>query len=203
MLIRPSGERAVLVEVATLAQVHALTAALSAAGDPRIVDIVPAARTVLVVTDSAAHLPGIAARVRDMDTAAPTTAPAGELVRIAVRYDGPDLADVASATGLTEAEVIARHAAPVYTVDFVGFAPGFGYLSGLDPALHLPRLTTPRPRVPAGSVAIAADRTAVYPRASPGGWRLLGQTDAPLFDVTADPPSLLRAGMRVRFEVAG
>ncbi|MBZ2195860.1 5-oxoprolinase subunit PxpB [Occultella gossypii] len=203
MQIWPSGERAVLVEVATLAQVHALAAALAAASDPRIVDVVPAARTVLVVADSAAHLPGVAARVRDLDNDVPTARPVGGLVRIAVHYDGADLTDVAGATGLTEAEVVARHTAPEYIVDFIGFAPGFGYLSGLDPALNLPRLITPRLRVPAGSVAIAADRTAVYPRASPGGWRLLGRTDAPLFDVTADPPALLRAGMRVRFEVAG
>ncbi|CAM3688247.1 5-oxoprolinase subunit PxpB [Occultella aeris] len=203
MLIRPSGERAVLIEVDTLAQAHALAAALAAAGDPRIVDVVPAARTVLVVADAAAHLPGIAARIRDLESDVSTSAPMGELVRIAVHYDGADLADVAETTGLTESEVIARHTAPEYVVDFIGFAPGFGYLSGLDPALHLPRLTTPRPSVPAGSVAIAADRTAVYPRSSPGGWRLLGRTDAPLFDVTAKPPALLRAGMRVRFEAAG
>ncbi|TDE95951.1 5-oxoprolinase subunit PxpB [Occultella glacieicola] len=203
MLIRPSGERAVLVEVDTLAQTHALATALGAASDPRILDVVPAARTVLVVVDTTAHLADVAARVRTLDLTAVEAAPAGDPVRIAVDYDGTDLADVAEATGLTEAEVVARHTAPEYIVDFIGFAPGFGYLSGLDPALHLPRLPTPRPSVPAGSVAIAADRTAVYPRASPGGWRLLGRTDAALFDVTAEPPALLRAGMRVRFEVAG
>ncbi len=94
--------------------------------------------------------------------------------------------------------MIRRHSAAEYTVQFCGFAPGFGYLSGLDPALRLPRLASPRPAVPAGSVAIAGEFTGVYPRSSPGGWLLLGHTDAVLFDLDRRPPALLRPGTAVR-----
>ncbi|HYQ75686.1 5-oxoprolinase/urea amidolyase family protein, partial [Cellulomonas sp.] len=122
---------------------------------------------------------------------------------IPVRYDGPDLAEVARLTGLDEREVVRRHAAAEYTVAFGGFMPGFAYLTGLDPALHVPRRATPRERVPAGSVAVAGEFAAVYPAATPGGWMLLGTCDVPLFDVDRDPPALLRPGARVRFVPAG
>ncbi len=118
-------------------------------------------------------------------------------------YDGPDLADVAALTGLTEAEVIERHQAGDYRVGWLGFAPGFGYLTGLDPRLQVPRLDSPRLSVPAGAVAIAGGLAAVYPAASPGGWRLLGHTNAPLFDADRTPPSLLTPGQRVRFRAVG
>lgn len=124
------------------------------------------------------------------------------IVEIPVWYGGrhgPDLAALAERAGLSEAEIIARHSAATYTVDLLGFLPGFAYLDGLDPALHAPRRATPRPRVPAGSVAIGADRTAVYPCASPGGWQLIGRTPVRLFDAERDPPALLAAGQRVRF----
>ena len=113
------------------------------------------------------------------------------------RYDGADLDDVARATGLTVAEVCRRHAAPTYTVETMGFAPGFAYLVGLDRALHLPRRATPRPRVPAGAIAIAGDCTAVYPLDTPGGWHLIGTAvGARMFD---DGGPLLHLGDRVRF----
>ena len=125
------------------------------------------------------------------------------VVVVDVVYDGPDLDDVAAACGLTRAEVVARHQASAYEVAFCGFSPGFAYLRGLDPALHVPRLATPRTVVPVGSVAIADVWSAVYPRESPGGWRLLGRTGAPLWDVDRTPPALLAPGTRVRFrEVA-
>ena len=114
-------------------------------------------------------------------------------------YDGPDLAAVAADTGLTVAEVIARHTAPAYTVGFIGFAPGFAYLIGLDPVLHVPRHASPRTRVPAGSVGIAGEFTGVYPRASPGGWQLLGRTNAALWDLARERPALLEPGVAVRF----
>ena len=125
-----------------------------------------------------------------------------DVVRIPVVYDGPDLAEVADATGLTTREVVGLHTAATYRVDFCGFAPGFGYLSGLPEALHRPRRQTPRTRVPAGAVAIASHYSAVYPTASPGGWHLLGSTDVSMFDPARTPPALLAPGTRVRFEVA-
>jgi KipI family sensor histidine kinase inhibitor len=133
----------------------------------------------------------------------PDAAPAdGAVVEIPVVYDGPDLADVAKLSGLTSDQVIARHSDTEYTVGWLGFAPGFGYLTGLDPALcGVPRLASPRLSVPAGSVAIAGGLAAIYPSASPGGWRLLGRTAARLWDPSREPPSLLTPGMRVRFRV--
>jgi KipI family sensor histidine kinase inhibitor len=128
---------------------------------------------------------------------------AGRLHEIGVRYDGEDLAEVAERTGLAVGDVVARHAAPVYTVACLGFSRGFPYLEGLDPALHLPRRASPRARVPAGSVAVAADLTGIYPRSTPGGWHLLGTTDAVLFDESAEPPALLAPGDRVRFVALG
>jgi len=121
------------------------------------------------------------------------------VVEIPVVYDGDDLDDVARATGLEPSDVIARHSGSSFRVDFCGFAPGFGYLRGLDPRLHLPRRATPRTRVPAGSVAIAAEFTAVYPRPSPGGWHLLGSTDRVMFDPDRSPPALFEPGVHVRF----
>ena len=116
-----------------------------------------------------------------------------------VVYDGDDLVDVADAAGLTIEDVVALHSGATYRCDFCGFAPGFAYLSGLGPRLHLPRRATPRPSVPAGSVAIAGPYTAAYPSASPGGWHLLGRTDTTLWDLDADPPALITPGTTVRF----
>ena len=122
--------------------------------------------------------------------------------RIPVRYDGVDLEWVSSSTGLSVDEIIARHSGRTYTVDLLGFVPGFAYLSELDPSLHLPRRAQPRPRVAAGSVAIAAAQTAVYPLDTPGGWHIIGHTDTTMFDPGRDPPALLFPGDRVYFERA-
>jgi KipI family sensor histidine kinase inhibitor len=130
----------------------------------------------------------------------------GNVIEIPVHYggqDGPDLADVASATGLTPAEVIRRHTATLYRAYFLGFAPGFAYLGSVPVELQLPRRATPRQRVPAGSVAIAGEQTAVYPQATAGGWHLLGRTDLVLWDVERDPPALIRPGATVRFVALG
>ena len=121
-------------------------------------------------------------------------------VTIPVVYDGDDLDEVAAAADMSVDEVVAAHVGATYEVAFCGFAPGFGYLIGLPAQLHLPRRVTPRTRVPAGSIAIAAEYSAVYPRESPGGWHLLGSTPQSLFDVDRDPPSLLQPGTIVRFE---
>ncbi|MGH8363006.1 MAG: 5-oxoprolinase subunit PxpB [Gammaproteobacteria bacterium] len=118
---------------------------------------------------------------------------------IELRYDGADLEAVARLTGLETMEVVRRHSAPNYSVAFLGFAPGFPYLVGLDPTLRVPRLKSPRTRVPAGSVAIAGEFAGIYPQATPGGWRVLGHTDAVLFDATRAQPVLLLPGDKVRF----
>jgi KipI family sensor histidine kinase inhibitor len=120
--------------------------------------------------------------------------------RIPVRYDGLDLDFIATSTGLSVDEVVARHSGRSYTVDLLGFVPGFGYLGELDPALHLPRRDQPRPRVTAGSVAIAAAQTAVYPLDTPGGWHIIGSTSTVMFDPARNPPALLAPGDTVQFE---
>lgn len=196
------GDHALMVDVAGIEDVHALAAALRATDVPGLVDVVPAARTVLVVLDDEApDLAGAETAVRAAWESRSTVASQGEgrLVEIPVVYDGEDLPDVAAWAGLSVAEVVARHGGREYVVAFGGFMPGFGYLTEVDPTIAAPRLPTPRTRVPAGSVALAGDLTAVYPRATPGGWRLLGRTDVDLFDVDREPPALLTAGTRVRF----
>jgi biotin-dependent carboxylase-like uncharacterized protein len=130
----------------------------------------------------------------------PVTADGGELVTVPVRYDGEDLEEIGERTGLGVGGVIEAHASARYVVAFTGFAPGFGYLSGLDPRLHLPRRDTPRTRVPAGSVGVAGEYAGVYPRSSPGGWHLLGRTTVSLWDPARTPPALLAPGTPVRFE---
>jgi KipI family sensor histidine kinase inhibitor len=194
--VLPMGERAVLV--ADLAcDPAAWSVGLRSLALDGVVDVVPAAETVLVACASSAALAHVRARLGGVVPA--VLQPGSALVDIVVRYDGPDLADVAAATGLDVDTVIAAHIEPIYEVAFCGFAPGFGYLRGLDPRLHLPRRATPRVSVPAGSVAIAADYTAVYPRPSPGGWHLLGTTEAVLFDSGREQPALLAPGTFVRF----
>ena len=138
----------------------------------------------------------LVAGVRAVDPARAISSPP---IEVEVRYDGEDLESVATAAGLDVDEVVALHSAAEYVVAFCGFAPGFGYLRGLDPRLHLPRRATPRTRVPAGSVAVAAEYTAVYPRPSPGGWHLLGSTDRVMFDPDRSPPALFEPGVHVRF----
>jgi KipI family sensor histidine kinase inhibitor len=201
---RVVGRTAVLLEV-TAPDPHERVAAWYAAlcarrdeGRLTAVDIVPAARTVLVdgVPDPAALAAALAAE----DPPEPMAARQGPLVRIPTVYDGLDLADVARRWNTSPEGVVARHAAIEFRVAFCGFAPGFAYLTGLPPGLRVPRLPEPRVSVPAGSVALADEYAAVYPAASPGGWRLLGHTGIVLFDLAADPPTTLRPGVRVRFE---
>jgi KipI family sensor histidine kinase inhibitor len=122
-----------------------------------------------------------------------------EVVEIPVIYDGADLAEVAEITGLSMAEVIDRHRRASYRVAFTGFAPGFGYLSGGDPALVVPRRSTPRTRVQAGAVGLAGEFTGVYPRPGPGGWQIIGRTELVMWDLERVPAALLRPGVKVRF----
>jgi KipI family sensor histidine kinase inhibitor len=194
--ITPLGDQALLV---TCASPLALAAALDRAELAGVVDLVPAKETLLVVFDpdqtSAAWL---RRRIRSLPISPAAEQPAREHI-IPLSYDGPDLAEVAERCGLTTAELIARHSGAVYRVALIGFLPGFPYLDGLPPELHLPRRATPRPQVPAGSVAIAGPQTGIYPQSSPGGWHLLGTTAARLFDPGRWPPALLSAGDVVRF----
>jgi KipI family sensor histidine kinase inhibitor len=197
MRIAPYGDEALLAEPADGDSVLAIAAAASA--EPGVLEVVPAARTLLVRATRQA-LPRLAERLRELDArppAASVAAPAD--VVLEVQYDGADLAGTAAEIGIEPAELIRRHTAGHYVVAFCGFAPGFAYLRGLDRALHVPRLAEPRTRVPTGSVGIAGEFTGVYPRESPGGWRLLGCTDAVLWDLERTPPALLSPGTRVRF----
>ena len=197
MRLLPYGEDAVLVEVDAAADV--LTLHRRVAGRPGVVDAIPAARTLLVqFTPAVVSVTDVAEMLRsgpDTTTAAGTD----RSLELAVCYDGADLAAVADEVGLSVTEVIIRHSAAHYVVAFCGFAPGFAYLSGLDPTLHVGRLDEPRSTVPAGSVAIAGEFSGVYPRSSPGGWRLLGRTAAPLWNPVRTPPALLTPGIAVRF----
>ncbi|TMR31835.1 5-oxoprolinase subunit PxpB [Actinomadura geliboluensis] len=198
MKVLRAGDAALLVETGDLATAHRLNAALRDDLPPGVVDVVPGEQTVLVMADPSADLDRLAARLPHLplpDDVEGDAAP----VEIPVVYDGEDLDEVARLTGLSREEVVRRHAGSAYTVAYLGFSPGFGYLTGLDPALHVARRESPRTAVPAGSVAIAGPYAAVYPSRSPGGWRLLGHSGLRLWDVTRDPPSLLRPGTRVRF----
>ncbi|MDX3189108.1 allophanate hydrolase subunit 1 [Streptomyces sp. MN03-5084-2B] len=192
----PCGRRAVLVEPDDVLGFQAAVSRLDLAG---VEELVPAARTLLVRFDPAVtNAERLGAVLRQVSPVDSVVADAGEVV-VPVVYDGEDLAEVAGETGLSVGSLIARHTAGAYVSAFCGFAPGFAYLTGSDPVLHVSRRSSPRTRIPAGSVAIAGEYSAVYPSASPGGWRLLGRTDVPVWDVERDPPNLLPPGTRVRF----
>lgn len=198
MRILTASDRALLVEAADLDEAMRLNLAWD--GMRGVVERIPGARTVLVRFDplvvSAADLAhALASTV--IDTAhLPTT---GE-VTVPVRYDGEDLDEAASLLGVSAAELVNRHLAADWKVAFSGFAPGFGYVVSSDPLFDVPRRSSPRTRVPAGSVALAGQFTGVYPRESPGGWQLIGRTDALMWDIDRDPPALLSPGTTVRFE---
>jgi KipI family sensor histidine kinase inhibitor len=192
------GDAAVLVELADLDAVLAHAAAIEAAGWPGVVDVVPGARTVVVTVRPGTDLGALRRDIQTLDVA-PIDAADGETVEIPVVYDGPDLAEVAELTGLDADEVVAAHTGTPWRVGFGGFAPGFAYLTGGDPRLNVERRSEPRTSVPPGSVGLAGEFSGIYPRSSPGGWQLIGRTDAPLWDATRTPPALLTPGAQVRF----
>ncbi|WP_167761572.1 allophanate hydrolase subunit 1 [Blastococcus sp. CT_GayMR19] len=196
--VLPYGDRALLVEVPDLATVAAVRLALERSPLPGQRDLVAAARTVLVVLDRPPSETDVAS-LRRMRVDADAAAGSARVVDLGVVFDGPDLAQVAGLTGRSVPALVEALTTPELTVAFVGFAPGFAYLTGLPPELHVPRRETPRTRVPAGAVGLAGPFAGAYPRASPGGWQLVGRTDAVLFDVDRDPPALLAPGIRVRF----
>ncbi len=197
--MRPAGDRAVLVELDGNPAAHALAALVRERFAAQVVDVVPGHETVLITWASGSLDPSVVEAVEAFTFDASTGAPAGREVTLPVTYDGPDLDVVAQHAGLSVDEVVRRHRASDFRVGFVGFAPGFAYLLGGDPVLQVPRRPEPREHVPAGSVALAGEYCAVYPSASPGGWQLIGTTDATLFDPAAGRPALLEAGDTVRF----
>ncbi|MDO3634422.1 5-oxoprolinase subunit B family protein [Mycolicibacterium arseniciresistens] len=201
--LRPCGEHAWLLDLDDNAMVHRWAAAIREAELPGVREVVPGLTTVLVTFD--AGLTNASALRAALCTLQPRPDQSEDHDHhvIDVRYDGEDLDDVSKLTGLTVAEVIAAHTESVWTVAFCGFAPGFSYLVGGDPRLYVPRRDESRVRVPAGAVAIAGAFSAVYPRVSPGGWQLLGHTDAVLWDSAADPPAVLRPGAVVQFRRVG
>ncbi|MGN8553488.1 UNVERIFIED_CONTAM: urea amidolyase family protein [Microbacterium sp. SLM126] len=206
--VLPMGERAFLLETDSLAEVVAVHAALVSSRPDGVIDVVPAARTVLVRIDPSRLLPSAA---RSWAVAAAVGADGGTtgdgpLIELDIAYDGADLADTAELLGISTDELAGRHAATDWRVAFTGFAPGFGYLVSEDWPFDVPRLESPRTRVPAGAVGLAGRFSGAYPRETPGGWRLIGTTAATLFDPDAASPALLAPGARVRFrrrEVAG
>lgn len=201
MWLRRCGAAAVLVELDSLTEVAAARAAL--ADLPGVVDLVPAARTVLVSFEPGAGGLRLVREILDSADLSKAPVSVSRAVVLPSVYDGPDLELVAEAAGLSVEDTVALHAGAEYTVAFCGFSPGFAYLTGLPEPLCQPRLDTPRTRVPAGAIGVANEFTGVYPRSSPGGWRLLGRLadDAdPLFDPARTSASLLAPGDRVRFE---
>ncbi|MEU6735117.1 allophanate hydrolase subunit 1 [Streptomyces physcomitrii] len=195
----PAGAHALLVELDDGEQAAALHAELlrrRGAGELCATEIVPAARTVLLdgLDDPAA----LAARLPGWQPP-PVAAADGARTEIPVRYDGPDLPEVAAHWGLTPRAAALLHAKTVFRVAFCGFAPGFGYLTGLPERYAVPRRADPRTAVPAGAVGLAGPYTGVYPRSSPGGWQLIGTAECVLWDAQRSPAALLAPGMRVRF----
>ena len=197
--LRPVGERGLLVELADNRTAQQFARHVRARFSGRVQEVVPGHTTVLIV--------GIEERLRAAELAgfrpgAGSPAQAADPLTITVSYDGPDLHAVAAACGFSPEEVVRRHCRAQYTVAFIGFAPGVAYLIGGDRTLRPGRRDQPRERVPAGAVAIAGEYAAVYPRASPGGWQLIGHTDAVMFDAERDPPARAAPGARVRFAQA-
>ena len=207
--IHDYGDRALLVECGSIDEVLALVGVLRETPLAGVADIVPGARTVLVTlsdpADQAAARAGLAG-IDPLDhPVRRALSPDSDRVDVVIDvvYDGADLPGVAGLLNMTVGDIVEAHTGASWRVGFGGFAPGFAYLVGGDPRLAVPRRREPRTRVPAGSVALAGEFSGIYPRESPGGWQLIGRTDAPLWDLDRSRPALLTAGMRVRFRAAG
>lgn len=206
LTILPVGDHGVLLELESNATVHSVAAAVRDCFGDQLMEVVPGHTTLLLVYAAGDRIPDFS----ELAAVATTTigppdddadgSAGAKVVSIPVRYDGEDLAAVAQALGIDREGVIELHRAPLYTVAFMGFAPGFPYLVGLPDELELSRLELPRVQVPAGSVAVAAGYCGIYPGSAPGGWNLLGRTEVTLFDPSSDPPALLAPGDHVRFE---
>jgi KipI family sensor histidine kinase inhibitor len=198
------GDQALLLQFDSTAEVLAWAAALHEADLPGVLDVVAAAHTLLVKLDGPRYQNVVRHRLRKLQvsTDAIPAAPPEECTVIDVVYDGADLTEVADRAGLTTAQVINAHTATPWRVGFCGFAPGFAYLVGGDARLAVPRRSEPRSSVPAGAVGLADEFCGIYPRRSPGGWQLIGHTDAVLWDIDRPNPALLTPGMWVQFRAA-
>lgn len=202
--IHPLGDTAALAELGTRldtalnTRAIALAAALKKRRDVRQAVAGHAGVTVQFDPDQITH-EALAAAIRRLAARRPPMEEPGRLHRIPVIYDGPDLDQVAEQTGIPRSRIVELHSRPIYRVFIVGFVPGWAYLGPLPDELVVPRRPAPRTQVPAGSVAIAGHQTGVYPLVSPGGWNLIGHTSVRLFLPDSDPPSLFRAGDRVKF----
>ena len=204
--IHPAGDKSLLVDVGD-GSAAALAAVLRRGRwESRLEAVVPTSSSVLVSARSARDLRDVEADLTALleeDLLAIQQDLAGRIVTIQVVYDGPDLEFVAQQCGLTLEDVVREHTKTQHQVGFFGFAPGFAYIDGLSPKLHLPRRESPRTEIPAGSVAIAANQSVVYPGSTPGGWHLIGRTTTKLWDLQEEPPAKLAAGDRIIFESVG
>lgn len=200
MRVLDYGDRALLLQFGGTAEVLAWAAALRDAALPDVLDIVPGARTVLLTLVGTGQQAALRGRLDAFEVTAGDQAAAPTEPRVInVVYDGADLREVADLTGLTAKQVVEAHTAEPWAVGFCGFAPGFAYLVGGDPRLAVPRRSEPRSAVPAGAVGLAGEFTGIYPRRSPGGWQLIGHTDAVLWDIARPDPALLTPGNWVQF----
>lgn len=197
--VLPMRDGYVLFELAGLDETLALHAAMEASPTPGVLEIIPAARTLMIAFDPIELKTEALIGIVHSRLSADRAPQSGTVIDIPVLYDGEDLQDVSSLLGISVEEIIDRHTASDFKVAFTGFAPGFAYLSGGDAGLTVPRRSSPRTHVPAGSVAIAGEFSGVYPKASPGGWQLLGRTPVAMFDLGRNPASLLQPGYRVKF----
>jgi KipI family sensor histidine kinase inhibitor len=206
--IHPLGDAALLAELGTRldtalnTRAIALAAALKKRRDVRQAIAGYASVTVQFDPDQTSHQ-SLAAAIRRLATKRPPMPEPGRLHRIPVRYDGPDIEEVAERLKLPRERIVELHTRPIYRVFLVGFVPGWAYLGALPEELELPRRQVPRTQVPAGSVAIAGRQSGIYPLPTPGGWHLIGRTSVKLFLPDSDPPCLFRAGDRVKFFAAG
>lgn len=201
MNIHPMGDGALLLETRDSAEAQRLRLTLAAESIPGLRQLVPGSASLLIAADPLrTDLDALARRLPEL-ARTPQAVSAPRSHEISARYGGEGLAATAAALSMSAEEVVRRHSGADYTVAFLGFAPGFAYLTGLDPRLQLPRLATPRARTPAGAVAVAGEFTGIYPQATPGGWHVLGLAAAMLFDPTRASPALLSPGDQVRFRV--
>jgi KipI family sensor histidine kinase inhibitor len=197
--VLPCGSAALMLELESLDDVLAVYAALLDDTPPGVLDLVPAARTLMLLLDPAQTEPAVVERAVRQVTPRHDDREHGGLLEIPVVYDGEDLDEVGKLTGWGADGVVERHTGTEWTVAFCGFAPGFGYMVSDSGGFDIPRRSTPRTKVPPGAVGLAGEFAGVYPRESPGGWQLIGSTDLQTFDLDREPPALLTPGTRVRF----